>query len=581
MKVGGFVRPIGNRTFSMIAVALFAPLLLGAESSRLPVAETSARGGRLVVSQRAEPKTLNPVTAIDASSRQVIGLINADLVHINRHSLKTEPGVASSWKVSSDGRVYTLELRRGLRFSDGRPFDADDIVFTFEVYLDEHIHASQRDLLLVAGKPIRLKKIDDYTVRFELAQPYAAAERLFDGIAILPRHLLKRAYDSGALTQAWNLSVAPGQIAGLGPFRLKEYVAGQRIVLERNPYYWKRDAAGVQLPYLKEIDVEFTGNADAEAMRFQDGQIDIAGRLSAANFSVLAKHQQEGRFRVFDLGPGLEYNFLFFNLNDLSTVSLPAIVQRQAWFRQLAFRKAISESIDRQAICRLAYQGRATPLSTPVTPANKLWINQNVLLEVHSISKARESLRGAGYSWTEAGQLLDSHRRPISFSLIFNVGNPQHTQIATLIQSDLKQLGVDVNVIPLEFRALLDRIFKNHEYDAAILQLASGDADPNAEMNVWTSDGGTHVWDLGPETNPAPWQQEIDRLMRLQMTTLNHTERKRMYDRVQQLIWENLPIICLVSPNVLAGANERVGNFHPAILSDYILWNAEELFLHR
>ena len=149
-------------------------------------------GGRLVVALRSEPKTLNPALAVDETSRDVIRCLTADLIHINRGSLKTEPSLAKSWNVSRDGRQYTLELRRGLHFSDGEPFTADDVIFSFQVYLDEKVNSSQRDLLVVGGKPIVVVKVDTYTVRFELAQPYAAAERLFDGVAILPRHLLER-----------------------------------------------------------------------------------------------------------------------------------------------------------------------------------------------------------------------------------------------------------------------------------------------------------------------------------------------------------------------------------------------------
>lgn len=543
--------------------------------------EIGRRGGRLVISQRAEPKTLNPVTALDGSSREIIGLITADLIHINRHSQKTEPALASAWTASADGREYTLQLRRGLKFSDGQPFDADDVLFTFQVYLDERVHSPQRDLLIVSGKPIQVQKLDAYTVRFELQQPYAAAERLFDSIAILPRHLLQQAYGEGRLAQAWNLTTPAGQIAGLGPFRIKEYLAGQRIALERNPYYWKNDSAGNGLPYLDEIVSFFTGNADAEAMRFQLGEVDVAGRLSAANFSVLEKHQRAGGFRLYDLGPGLEYNFLFFNLNDLGSGHLPSVAGKQTWFRQLAFRKAISAAIDREAINRLAYQGRACPLSTHVTPGNGLWVNRSIPRQLRSVADARKSLRKAGFSWTGDGHLLDERSEPVTFSLIFNAGNPQHTQVATLIQNDLEQIGMDVKVVPLEFRALLNRVFKSYDYDAAIMQLASGDTDPNSEINVWTSDGSTHVWNLGSKPARMPWEEEIDRLMQQQMITPGYEQRKRMYDRVQQLVWENLPLICLVSPNVLVGATERLGNFRPAILSPYTLWNAEKLFLRR
>jgi peptide/nickel transport system substrate-binding protein len=211
----------------------------------------------------------------------------ADLIHINRYSQRTEAALASSWTVSSDGRQYTLRLRRGVRFSDGHPFDADDVIFTFEAYLDPSVHSPQRELLIIAGKPIRLQKVDDSTVRFDLAQPYAAAERLFDSVAILPRHLLKKLYDEGKLAGAWTLNTPPEQFAGLGPFRVKQYIPGQRIILEPNPYYWKTDEKGNRLPYLHEIVALFAANADAEALRFEAGEIDVVSRLSAANFSAL------------------------------------------------------------------------------------------------------------------------------------------------------------------------------------------------------------------------------------------------------------------------------------------------------
>jgi len=122
--------------------------------------ENGQYGGRLVVGLRAEPKTLNPVTAEDAVSREVIGGLMADLVHINRATQQSEPALAKSWKVSSDGLNYTLKLRRGIRFSDGQPFDADDVIFTFAVYTDEKIDSPQRDLLVIDGKPIRVSKLD-------------------------------------------------------------------------------------------------------------------------------------------------------------------------------------------------------------------------------------------------------------------------------------------------------------------------------------------------------------------------------------------------------------------------------------
>jgi peptide/nickel transport system substrate-binding protein len=537
-------------------------------------------GGRLVVSLRSEPKTLNPVTSADISSREIIAQIAADLIHINRLSQNTESALAKSWKVSSDGLQYTLKLRRGLRFSDGHPLSVDDVLFSFAVYLDENLHSPQRDALIIGGKPIAVRRIDADTIVFQLTQPYAAAERLFDSVAILPKHLLEQPYKEGKLAEVWGLGTSPQSIAGLGPFRLKEYVAGQHLTLERNPYYWKVDREKQHLPYLDQITFLFVPNADTEVIRFQAGDTDIINRVSAEDYSLLEKDQPTHSFHVYDVGPSLEYNFLFFNLNSV----LPArsdIGREQSWFRQVKFRQAISLAIDREAIARLVYRGRATALWTPVTAASKFWINTSVPHPARSIDEARQLLRAAGFAWSSNGDLDDQSGSPVKFSILTSASNSQRTQMATIIQQDLKELGISVQVVPLDFHSVLDRIFQTHDYDAAILGLGGGDVDPNSQMNVWLSSGNDHVWDIG-ETHPATnWEAEIDQLMQKQLSTLKPEARKLLYDRVQEIIATNLPVISLVSPNTLVGAKNQLANFHPATLDPHTLWNSQELFLTR
>jgi peptide/nickel transport system substrate-binding protein len=535
-------------------------------------------GGRLVVALRSEPKTLNPVLAVDEPSRDVIRCLTADLIHINRGSLKTEPSLAKSWSVSRDGRQYTLHLRRGLRFSDGEAFNADDVIFSFQVYLDEKINSSQRDLLVVGGKPIVVVKLDAYTVRFELAQPYAAAERLFDGVAILPRHLVESSYRSGSFSQSWSLSMPPNQFAGLGPFRLKEYVPGQRVVLERNPYYWKADRAGNQLPYLNEVVFLFVASEDAQVIRFQSGDTDVLSRFSAENFAVLQKQQSGKGYHLDDLGPGLEYNFLFFNLNDLAPKGLPGIAKKQAWFQDLRFRQAVSAAIDRDGIVRLVYSGRATPIWDQVTPGNKLWLDDKIPRPVRSLEHARQLLQSAGFSWKN-GALADTHGNLVEFSILTSSSNAQRMKMATIIQDDLSQLGMTVQVVPLEFHAMVDRLQNSYNYEAAVMGLVSGDADPTSEMNVWLSSGETHLWHPNQDKPATPWESEMDQLMQEQLVTLDYAKRKRLYDRVQEIVAEDLPVISLVSPNILVGAANRVGNFRPAILVPYTLWNVEQLYI--
>jgi len=541
------------------------------------------RGGRLVLSLRAEPKTLNPIIAVDAPSREVIGVMQADLIHINRSSQLTEPGLAKSCKVSKDGLEYSIELRRGLQFSDGKPMDADDVLFTFRVYLDEAIHAPQRDLLIVGGKPIEVRKVDAYHLVFRMVKPYGAGDRLFDGLAILPRHLLEKPYQEGKLAQFGGLSVSPAEWVGLGPFRLKEYVAGQRIVLERNPYYWKMDSNGSQLPYLDEIVFLFVPSADAQVLRFQSGETDIVARLGAENFSVLSR--QARGYSMTDAGPGLEYNFLFFNLNDTGAKSSPEAARRQEWFRDVRFRQAISAVVDRQAIVRLVYQGRGAALWGPVTPGNKRWANTEIKHPARSLERARDLLRQAGFLWKDGSvgdqMLVDQHSSPVEFSILTSASNADRTKMATLIADDLKQLGIRAQVVPLEFRSLLDRVNQTKDYDACVLGLASFDVDPNSDINVWLSSGGTHLWNPSQAHPATSWEAEIDKLMEQQLVAKSFEERKKSYDRVQQILDENQPFIFLATPDILVGAKDNVGNFQPTVLEPYALWNVENLFLRN
>lgn len=548
-------------------LAAILPLLLTAQPW-----EKGKHGGRLIVAQKAESKTLNPVLAIDAPSREAIRLLHADLISINRHTLRTEPALAESWTVSADGRQYRLKLRRGVHFSDGHPFDADDVVFTFQVYTDPKTAAPQRDLLQIAGKPVSARKVDTHTVVLELAGPYAAAERIFDGIAMLPRHLLEADYKAGRIAQVWNLATAPEKIAGLGPFRFAQYKPGEAIVLERNSHYWKKDDSGAPLPYLDEIQLRPLGAEDAQVLRFTSGGVDVLNRISARSMDALGKETAARQdIHLEDLGGGLESNFLFFNLN-------PATATHRAIFQNADFRRAVSAAIDREAIVRLVFGGKATPLWTHVTPANAHWVNRSLPRPAKSLDTARALMRKAGLTTNAQGRLCTANGKPLEFTILAASSSQERPQMATLVAGDLRELGIGVQVVTLELRALVDRVLNTKDYDACVLGIGGGDADPNPEMNVWLSSGSMHLWHPAQDKPATPWEAELDSLMREQMVTLDAAKRKRLFDRVQQIEWEQAPVIALASPNILVAARRRLGNFRPAILDPYTLWNAERLY---
>lgn len=536
------------------------------------------RGGRLVYLQRGEPRTFNPMFVLDETSREVVWRMHADLIHVNRETQQAEPALAESWAPLKNGHGFRLNLRHNVRFSDGQPFDADDVVFTYQAHLDPNVNSPQREALLVQGRPIRVRKIDRYTVEFDLGGPYGPAERIFDTIAILPRHLLESAYKSGQLPAQWGLQTRPRNMAGLGPFRLKNYQPGEGLVLERNPYYWKKDSRGGPLPYLNEILFRRVGDEESQVLRFLGGEGDLLNRVSAKSFAMLEKSAGARQLDLRDLGAGPEYNFLFFNLNPQEAVP-PAVAAKQSWFRDARFRRAISLSLDRAAMVRLVYGGRATALATHVTPGIRLWNNAAVPPPVRSVPEARKLLSAAGFQLAAGQPTRDKTGRTVEFAILASSTNQQRAQMASMIQQDLKELGIQSQVALLEPKTLQDRVLRSKNYEVCLFGLAYGDADPGSEMNVWPSNGPTHVWAPSQIKPGFEWEAEIDQLMRQQMATQNYSARKRLYDRVQEIEARETPIVSLLSPNVLVAARRRVGNFRPAVLDHYTLWNAEELFL--
>ena len=264
---------------------------------------------------------------------------------------------------------------------------------------------------------------------------------------------------------------------------------GQKVVLERNPYYWKVDRENARLPYLDELVFLFVGTEDSQVMRFESGDTDLISRLSSDNFTLLHREHEPTHAQLADLGASLEYNFLLFNQNDPSAKKLDAVEQKQKWFRDMKFRQAVSAAIDRDSIVRLVYGTRGAALWGNVGPGNKFWINNSLPHPARSLENARQLLKSAGFKWNKSNALVDPSGQVVEFSIITSSSNTQRMKMATLIQDDLSQLGMQVHVVPLEFRALIDRIFQSFDYEAAVMGLGGGDADPNPEMNVWTSSG--------------------------------------------------------------------------------------------
>ena len=542
-------------------------------------------GGTLVTAIGQEPRSFNRIVSSDTATADITDRIFADLIHINRETQRPEPSLAKSWEYSPDRRTMTMHLREGILFSDGHPFTADDVLFTFQVIYDPKVNSPQADQLKVHGQPFALKRTGDYEIEFTFDQTTAGIERVFDSVFILPKHKLEAAYNAGSFASAWSVTSPPSEIAGLGPFRFSRYTPGQRVELERNPHYWKVDAQHRRLPYLSRVILVIIPNRETQFLNFKSGELDVLNDLRAEDYSALTQGAGSSGIVVKDLGPSLGSELLWFNQNrDMNPKTHKPFMNRPKleWFTNTQFRQAVSYAINRKSLVDLVYQGRATEAYGPVTISNKFWFNPSIKQYPYNVDQAKKLLSEAGFHLaTVKGQLQlkDGAQRPVRFSLITNAGNRNREKIGALVQNDLEKIGIQVDFTPLEFSSLIGRIMENFDYEACLLGPTNVDTDPSGQMNLWLSNAPNHQWFPNQKKPATRWEERVDELMLGQSTASSEEQRKKAFDEVQWIVSEQLPFIYLVSRDVLVAAKSRVGNFRPTVLDHHTLWNCEQLYL--
>jgi peptide/nickel transport system substrate-binding protein len=540
--------------------------------------QPTTRANRLVVSKSAGPKTFNRLLSSDEQTNSIGDCLMGRLIRINRQTQQPEAELATSWQLSSDGKTLTCELRRDTKFSDGASFTADDVIFTFQVLNDPAVAAPAS--FAFDGQPLKVEKLASHQVRFLFPEPRAGAERLFDGIPMLPKHILEPGYREGKFAQAWTLSTPPEQIVGLGPFKLKEYVTGQRISLVRNEHYWKTDVAGRRLPYLDEIIFSIDPDRDTQRLKFHQGETDLLSPVTADDATTLAPLEQQSKIKITDLGPSLIREIFWFNLNDGKQKNGKPHVDpvKLGWFKDVRFRQAISHAIDREAIVKLVFAGKASPQYGFLSAGDKLWFKAEVKKYPYDLGRAKSLLTESGFRLQNDNELVDPQGRPVNFTLITNAGNAIRQKMSAMIQADLARLGIKVNLAMIESRALLSTINESLNYEACLLAIVSGDADPSSHINILSSSGPMHWWHPQQNKPVTDWEARIDDLMKKQARTLDSAERKKLFDEMQMIMADQQPFIFLVSRHLIVAAKSDIGNLKPALLPDFVLWNSEELY---
>jgi peptide/nickel transport system substrate-binding protein len=509
-------------------------------------------GGELRFVLRTEPKTFDPMLVDDEASDTIRYLTGGVLIRVNRKTQALEPELAGSWKVSEGGKKINFRVREGLLFSDGTPFTAEDIAFTMRKLMDPELHSPTGDSFRSSQGPVRVTTSSPRDVIIEFPNPVAGLERLFDQVAIVSSHSPKK------------------EAAVLGPFAVAEYKSGSYVLLKRNPYYWKKDAEGRRLPYLDSVRLDIQQNRDLELLRFRRGEIQLINSLDAAYFENLAK---ETPAAVHDIGPSLDSEQVWFN----QVPSAPIPGYKKKWFSSTSFRLAISEAINRDDLCRVVFGGHARPAVGPVSPANLFWFNKSVQPHPYDPQAALRRLQQDGFRLNNR-VLKDPDGHPVEFSVVTNSGNRYREQMAAMIQQDLEEIGIQLNIVTLDFPSLLERISRTFDYDLCLLGLINVDLDPSAQMSVWLSSSSNHQWNPEQKSPATSWEAEIDRLMQAQASTNDQDQRKGYFDQVQKIVWEQQPFIYLVNKNALAAISPTLANTSPVVLRPQTFWNVETLY---
>lgn len=537
----------------LTTLGLAAALPLMGISWLVPASAQARTGaGELVWSIDYDPSTLDPAKVDDQASEQIRYLTGGVLLRLNRGTLGLEPELADRWSVSPDGRLVSFHLRPGIRFSDGAPLTSRDVASTLHRVLAPGTAAPAADEFLTPAKVV-VDTPDPATVRVHLPERIVSIGAIFDEIAIEPAD-----------------RPSQGRITA-GPFAVSEYRRGEMIRLTRNPYFWKHDAAGVALPYADSLRLDILGNRETQELRFVRGEYALLNLVPADGFDALSR-RVPGSFH--DLGASLNTEQMWFN----QSPAAPLPAWEKAWFTNRVFRTAVSQAIHRADLARIAYAGHATPANGFVSPANAAWYNAALSPAPDNVTHALQLLTGAGFH-KQGNVLVDHDGHPVKFSILTNTGNRPRERMASLIQQDLAVLGMQVNVVTLDFPALIERLMHSADYEAALLGLSNVQPDPSTMMNEWLSSSANHQWNPSEKTPATPWEAEIDRNMLLQAKTSDFKARKTAVDRVQAIVAEQVPFIYLVYPNVLCAASPALDNVHFTVMPPYVVSAVETLRL--
>lgn len=573
-EIEDIIYPAQNKTVTMDGVDYL--------QSQAPVGKF---GGEIIISTIGEgPKTFNPCNTKDATSSSMAGILYDGLLTTDPRTGEVVPQMAKFFYIK--GNDYIITLRKGLKWTDGKPITADDIMYTYkEVVFPGLGNTASRDAMMIRGKLPELVKIDDYTVKFTTPAPFAPFLRQLT-YPIVPKHYFKPYSDKGdsVFNAFLNPNTPPKEIVSSGAFKLKEYVAAQRVVFERNPNYYKINLNNEKLPYLDKIIYLTVGDTNNEILKFEANEIDLLS-LRGSNVARYKLKEPNSDYKIHNLGADTGTLFMVINLNNRKNSEGKWNVSpvKQKWFRDKNFRTAIDYAIDRKGMVQNIAQGVAKPLFTAES-LNSIYLNKNIKGHPQDKNISKEYLAKSGF-YLKNGILYDKYNNRIEFDLYTNAGSIEREAIGVMIKQDLEELGMKVNFKPVEFNSLVNKLSNTNDWDMCIMGLTGSPLEPHDGKNVWISTGPLHLFNQRPpntksnDVHPFPWEKELDEIFEEGALKLSFKERKPLYDKYQAIIYDEKPLIYLYSPVRITAIRKKFKNIFPSALSG-LVYNIEEIYVN-
>jgi peptide/nickel transport system substrate-binding protein len=551
---------------------------------------------RIVETSLSDPKTFNYITNDESSSTAILGLMYEGLLSTNGITGEVEPGLAESWEISSDQKRIVYTLREGLKWSDGEPLTVDDVLFTYnQVIFNEKIPTSTADIFRVGEQGLfpTVQKVDDRRVEFIAPEPFAPLLR-FAGGTVIPKHILEPYINSvdaegnSLFLSAWGTDSDPKKIICNGPYRLQSYQPGERVILERNPYYWRKDEQGNQQPYIEQFIYQIVASSDLSLTQFRAGGVDVEA-ITPDSFALVKREEERGNFTIYDGGPALSSQFISFNLNQGTRNGKPLVDPiKSRWFNSLEFRKAIAHAIDRPTMINNIYKGLGVPQHSPIYMQSPYYFPPEKGLPTYEydVAKAKELLLSAGFKYNSVNQLTDADGNLVRFTVITNAGNKIREAMGTQIKQDLGEVGIQVDFQPIAFNTLVGKMSDSLDWEALILGFSGAGVEPDGGRNVWSPNGRLHMFNQSPSPGQAPvegrqiadWETEMGRLYIQGGQELDDEKRKAIYAEAQKLAQAYVPLIFLVNPLALSAVRNRIQGVEYGALGG-ALWNIHELKL--